>query len=121
MARETTVDSGDRWGECERKGNGVAQCCEPRMGIGTREWYKGVRNVESRWGRRVAGWMVGWGLGRRSVAVLILGQVTRVGTIHRRRWGGGGAKSEGLGVSNAGWLARNTPLPVYPTYLSWPG
>lgn len=61
--------------------------------------------------------MVGWGLGRRSVAVLILGQVTRVGTIHRRRWGGGDAKGGGLGVSNVGWLVRNTPLPVYSTYL----
>lgn len=39
-----------------------------------------------------------------------------MGTIYRRRWGGSGAKGGGLEVSNAGWLARNTPLPVS-TYL----
>jgi hypothetical protein len=32
----------------------AARCCEPRMGIGTREWCKGVRSMESRWGR---GWL----------------------------------------------------------------
>lgn len=104
------------------RGNGVAQCCEPRMGIGTREWYKGVRNVESRWGRGwLAGWMVGWGLGRRSVAVLILGQVTRVGTIHRRRWGGGGAKGGGgrewTGGEQRRMVGAKPYLSTLPTYL----
>lgn len=86
------------------------------------EWESALENgirgcVTWKVGGAGGGWLAGWGLGRRSVAVLILGQVTRVGTIHRRRWGGGDAKGRGLGVSNAGWLARNTPLPVYPTYL----
>ena len=54
------------------------------MGIGTREWQKGVRSVESRWGTGVA--RLGWGLGRRSVAVLILRQVRLVGG-WKARWG----------------------------------
>lgn len=91
--------------------NGIRECVTWKVGGAGGGW--------------LAGWMVGWGLGRRSVAVLILGQVTRVGTIHRRRWGSGGAKGggggeggSGLGVSNAGWLARNpTCLPYLPTYL----
>lgn len=49
MARETQrwIRGMDRVNVAERG----TTCCEPRMGIGTREWYKGVRNVESRWSR----------------------------------------------------------------------
>lgn len=119
--RNTAEDSGDGMGG--EGDDGVARCCEPRMGIGIREWCKRMRSVEGRWGR---GWLAGWmGLGRRSVAVLILGQVTRVGTIHRRRRDGGGAKGygrKGVGGEQCRMVgAKHTPayLSTYlRTYLS---
>lgn len=89
-----------------------------RMGIGIREWCKRMRSVEGRWGR--GGWLAWMGLGRRSVAVLILGQVTRVGTIHRRRRGGGGAKGygrKGIGGEQCRMVgAKHTPI-CLSTYL----
>lgn len=113
MARVNVAERGTAWLSAANPEwesafeNGIRECVTWKVGGAGGGW--------------LAGWMVGWGLGRRSVAVLILGQVTRVGTIHRRRWGGSGAKGGRLEVSNAGWLARNTPplsLPVYlPTYL----
>lgn len=121
--RNTAEDSGG-WVEGMEEGDdGVARCCEPRMGIGIREWCKRMRSVEGRWGR--GGWLAWMGLGRRSVAVLILGQVTRVGTIHRRRRGGGGAKGYGRRKGVEGEQcrmvgAKHTPicLPTYPAGLT---
>lgn len=64
------------------------------MGIDTREW--GMRGVESRWGTVVAAGRTG--LGRRSVAVLILGQVGLVGG--------------GLAVGVAGGWRETHPCPA---------
>lgn len=118
---------------------GVARCCEPRIGISTRE--NGVRGCVA-WkvgGAGVAGWLAGWMawlagwmvLGRRSVAVLILGQVTRVGTTSTGAIVGGRGWwwHEGLRRrtgSEQCWMvgAKHTPtLPYLPTstyhYLFW--
>lgn len=101
------------------------------LGAANPEWESALENgvrgcVAWKVGGAGGGWLAGWldgrmGLGRRSVAVLILGQVTRVGTtgaagvVTRRAARTGG---DGLGVSNAGWLARNTPLHTYPAGLT---
>lgn len=56
------------------------------LGAANLEWESALENgvrgcVAWKVGGAGGGWLAGWmGLGRRSVAVLILGQVTRVGT-----------------------------------------
>lgn len=89
------------------------------------EWESALENgirecVTWKVGGAGGGWLAGW-LGRRSVAVLILGQVTRVGTIHRRRWGGGGAKGGGgrewTGGEQRRMVGAKPYLSTLPTYL----